>query len=104
MGGKKILITVSEEQYKVLEREAEMRGLSRVSVLVKSEVVKSILNRLEPNGNKKSLSVEVTNYHELSDYVESKKFGSIESFATFAMAQYMTKYPAKTREKAELEN
>jgi len=48
--------------------------------------------------------VTVSNYSELADYVDCKKFGGIESFATFAMAQYMAKYPAKAAKKTESEN
>lgn len=101
MSGRKILITVTDEQYKALEKESERRGLGRVSVLAKSEVVKSVLNALAANGDEKSLSIDVTNYLELAEYVSCKKFGSIGSFATFAMEQYMTKYPAKARKKDE---
>lgn len=104
MGGRKILITVTEEQYKALEKMATERGLVRVSVLAKSEVLKSVQDRLQPNGNEKTLAVNVTNYRELFDYVNCKKFGSIESFATFAMEQYMTKYPAKSKKSAAMEN
>ena len=104
MGGRKILITVTEEQYHALESLAQEAGLERVSILAKSEVIKSVWNKLDPNGNKKSLFVSVSNYRELEDYVGSKKFGSIESFATFAMEQYMTKYPAKSKIKTGTEN
>lgn len=104
MGGRKILITVSDEQYRALERSAAAQGLSRISTLVKSAAVKSVQNEIEPSGNRKTVLVPVTNYRELADYVDCKKFGSIESFATFAMEQYMTKYPAKARKKAETEN
>lgn len=104
MGGKKVLITVTDEQYKALERSATAQGLSRVSMLVKSVAVKSVQNEIQPNENKRTVLVPVTNYRELSDYVDCKKFGSIESFATFAMEQYMMKYPAKSKKKAETEN
>lgn len=104
MGGRKILITVSEDKYNALQKMADKCGLDRVSVLVKSEVLKSVQESLEPEGNEKTLAVDVTNYHELANYVDCKKFGSIESFATFAMAQYMTKYPVKAAKKTETEN
>ncbi len=104
MGGRKILITVTEEQYETLERSATAQGLSRVSMLVKSEAIKSVQSEIAPNGNRKTVHIFVTNYRELADYVDSKKFGSIGSFATFAMEQYMTKYPAKSKKKAEMEN
>lgn len=98
MGGRKILVTVSEEQHKALERLADEQGL-RVSTFAKSVVAKAAHNSLEGNGGVKSLLVTLTNYDEVKDYVASKKFGSIESFATFAMAQYMAKYPVKSTKK-----
>ncbi|MCM1321623.1 MAG: hypothetical protein NC041_07115 [Bacteroides sp.] len=104
MGGRKILITVTEEQHEALERSAAAQGLSRVSTLVKSAAIKSVQNEIAPDSNRKTMLVPVTNYRELADYVESKKFGSIESFATFAMEQYMTKYPVSARKKAGTEN
>ena len=104
MGGRKILITVTDGQYKALEQEAEARGLCKVSTLARSEIVKAVQNRLKPDGNRKSIFLTVSNYSELAEYVECKKFGGIESFATFAMAQYMAKYPAKAAKKAEPEN
>lgn len=104
MGGRKILITVTEEQHKALQKMATERGLVRVSVLAKSEVLKSVQGSLDPRDDEKTLAVDVTNYRELSDYVSCKKFGSIESFATFAMEQYMTKYPAKSRKTPGTEN
>ncbi len=104
MGGRKILITVTEEQHEALERSAAMQGLSRISTLVKSIAIKFIQNDIAPDGNKRTVLVPVTNYREILDYVDCKKFGSIESFATFAMEQYMTKYPSKAKKKAETEN
>ena len=77
MGGRKILITVSEEQYKALEKMAEERGLGRVSVLV-------------------------NNYRELAGYVEQKRFGSIESFATFAMESVMQRNQLTEAQKARI--
>lgn len=104
MGGRKISITVTEEQHAALERSAAAQGLSRVSMLVKSEAIKSVQDDIAPSGNRKTVLVPVTNYSELAEYVGAKKFGRIESFATFAMEQYMTKYPVSARKKAGTEN
>lgn len=104
MGGRKISITVSEELHRALEKEADEQGLGMVSIFVKSVAAKSVQNRLAADGDRKFLTLTVSNFRELSDYVEAKKFGSIESFATFAMAQYMTKYPSKAGKRAESGN
>ena len=102
MGGKKVLITVTDEQYKALERMAEERGLGRVSVLAKSEVVKAAFNWLEPNEDKKTITLHVNNYRELAGYVEQKRFGSIESFATFAMESVMQRNQLTEAQKARI--
>lgn len=104
MGGRKILITVTEEQYGMLNVLAKESGLERVSTFVKSEVIKGAQERLNPASERKNIIVPVTNYEELAGYVESKKFGCIESFATFSMEQYMTKYPVKSKLKTGMEN
>ena len=100
MGGKRISIVISDEQFSTLERMAEAQGL-RATAFAKSELVKMVLANGAADGNRKKVLLDVTNYRELSDYMECKKFGSIGSFATFAMEQYMTKYPAKARKKDE---
>lgn len=103
MGGKKILITVSEDIHRALEKLADEQGL-RISTFVKAEVVKMARSAEPASEDRQRIYIDVTNYRELSDYMECKKFGSIGSFATFAMEQYMTKYPAKAKKKEELEN
>ena len=103
MGGRKILITIPEEAYKVLEGMADESGL-RVSTFVRADILKMARSGGNTDRDRRQITVDVTNYRELSDYMECKKFGSIGSFATFAMEQYMTKYPAKSKKKEEMEN
>ena len=98
MGGKRISIVISDEQFSTLEKLAEAQGL-RATAFAKSELVKMVLANGAADGNRKKVLLDVTNYRELSDYIECKKFGSIGSFATFAMEQYRTKYPSKTKKK-----
>lgn len=102
MGGRKILITVTNEQYEALEKMAEKNGLGRVSVLAKSEVVKAAFNWLEPSEDKKTIAIRVGNYRELANYVEQKRFGSIESFATFAMESVMQRNQLTEAQKARI--
>ena len=73
MGGRKILITVTEEQYGMLNVLAKESGLERVSTFVKSEVIKGAQERLNPASERKNIIVPITNYEELSGYVEQKK-------------------------------
>ena len=101
MGGKKILITITDEQYDKIERIADGLGL-RVSTFVKSEVVK-IARASEPeNVDRQTLTIEVTNYRELLGYVEQKHFGSIASFATFAMESVMQRNQLTEAQKARI--
>ena len=44
---------------------------------------------------KLSSKLSKTDYEELKNYAERKKFGSIKTLALFAMNQYITKYPIK---------
>lgn len=96
------MITVTDEQYEALEKMAEERGLGRVSILAKSEVVKSAFNWIEPSEDKKTITVHVDNYREIAGYVEQKKFGSIESFATFAMESVMQRNQLTEAQKARI--
>ena len=102
MGGRKILITVTEEQYGMLNVLAKESGLERVSTFVKSEVIKGAQEKLNPASERKNIIVPVTNYEELSGYVEQKKFGSIASFATFAMESVMQRNQLTEAQKARI--
>ena len=102
MGGRKILITVTEEQYGMLNVLAKESGLERVSTFVKSEVIKGAQERLNPASERKNIIVPVTNYEELSGYVKQKKFGSIASFATFAMESVMQRNQLTEAQKARI--
>lgn len=102
MGGRKILITVTEEQYGMLSALAREAGLERVSTFVKSEVIKNAHEKLNPSRERKNIVVPVTNYGELAGYVEQKKFGSIASFATFAMESVMQRNQLTEAQKARI--
>lgn len=101
MGGKRISIVVSDEQYTALEKMSEKSGL-RVSSFVKSEVVKATQGDGNAADDKRRIVVDVTNYRELSDYVEQKHFGSIASFATFAMESVMQRNQLTEAQKARI--
>lgn len=97
MNGKKISITVSDEQYESIEKMAEANGL-RVAAFLKSEAVKSTKEIC----GKRRIFVDVDNYSEISEYAASKKFGNVESFITFAVCQYMTRYPINSKKTAQI--
>lgn len=86
MGGKKILITVSEDIHRALEKLADEQGL-RTSTFVKAEVVKMARSAEPASEDRQRIYIDVTNYRELSGYVEQKHFGSIASFAMESVMQ-----------------
>ena len=64
------------------------------------KIVNNILNKKDSKKHRtekdnRIVKVEVDNYSELEEYVKEKKFGNISSFATYSMAQWMSKYPSK---------
>ncbi len=91
MDTKRIVISLTAEQYDKVEKKAEFVGL-KVSSYIKSEAVKQ---SCQADGKNRIIIIEVDNYSELVDYACSKKFGNVESFITFAVNQYMTRYPVK---------
>ena len=101
MGGKRISIVITDEQFSTLERMAEEQGL-RATAFAKSELVKMVLANGAADGNRKKVLLDVTNYHELSGYVEQKHFGSIASFATFAMESVMQRNPLTEAQKTRI--
>jgi len=90
--GRKITITVTDEQYKNLTEAAHAEGLERVSVLVKSQAIKGIVNGRKSE-DERTILVPVKNYRELAGYAEGKKLGGVATFAMYAMEQHMQRYP-----------
>lgn len=101
MGGRKILITIPEEAYKVLEGMADESGL-RVSTFVRADILKMARSGGNTDRDRRQITVDVTNYRELSGYVEQKHFGSIGSFATFAMESVMQRNPLTEAQKTRI--
>ena len=98
MGGKKILITVSDEQYKALEKMANKRGLCRVSVLAKSVVLQKVNAPL--TDDTQQIELILPNYSELEKYAKLKRFGTVESFAGYAMEAWMARNPLTASQRA----
>lgn len=101
MGGKKILITVTDEQYKALEKMANKRGLCRVSVLAKSVVLQKVNAPL--TDDTQQIELTLPNYSELEKYAKLKRFGTVEAFAGYAMEAWMSRNPLTTAQKALVE-
>ncbi|MDR1316552.1 MAG: hypothetical protein LBK13_06730 [Spirochaetales bacterium] len=93
MRAKKITITVDEWMYRNLDKAASERGFRRIPALVRYLAANGISGGTEAGTDRRCLAVQVDNFRELLGYVEAKKLGSVEVFATYAMAQYMARYP-----------
>ena len=65
MGGKKILITVSEDIHRALEKLADEQGL-RTSTFVKAEVVKLARSAVPLREDRQRIYIDVTNNRDLA--------------------------------------
>ncbi|MEL5721558.1 MAG: hypothetical protein P1P59_10625, partial [Treponemataceae bacterium] len=81
---------------------AHAEGLERVSVLVKSQAIKGIVNGRKSE-DERTILVPVKNYRELAGYAEQKRFGSLASFCTFAMEQHMQRNQLTEAQKLRIE-
>jgi hypothetical protein len=98
----KMTLTFDEETIETLRAKAKDEGFMRPSLLVRYLLLRSLKENasaeLEETDNK-TLFVKVDNYRELLGYVQEKKMGSVESLATFAMGQYMSRCPLTEAQK-----
>lgn len=80
---------------------AELDKYCKEKSTTKSEFMRRVVRKILKKDNytekdNRIIKVKVDNYSELEDYVKEKKFGDISSFATYSMAQWMSKYPSKS--------
>ena len=92
MRNKKICITLEPDVFEKLLESSRPMGFTKVTNLVRYLALRGISEDSESSTESKTLHVRVDNYKELLGYVREKKFGTIEGFATFAMAQYMARF------------
>ncbi|CCG55792.1 unclassified [Brachyspira pilosicoli WesB] len=103
---KTLAICLEKEVYAELDKYCE--GKTYKSVFVR-RLIKNALNKIkskninndDENKNNKVIKVKVDNYFEIEEYVRQKKFGNVSSFATFAMAQYMSRFAVKNNDEKE---
>jgi len=103
MKNRKITITFDPDIYKELVESSRPMGFSKVSNLVRYLVLRGLLEDSKSNGDNRTLEVKVDNYREILGYVKEKKFGSVEGFATYAMAQYMARFALTKDQKQRIE-
>ncbi len=96
MGGKKVLLTLTEEEFNKFESLARRDGFTRVSALVRHLAVTG----LNETADGKSVRIGVDD--DVLDYVRIKKFGSVASFATWAMESVMQRTPLTETQRARL--
>ena len=97
MGGKRISITITDEQQKALEEMAE--GLGRSAAMVRSITLKA-LRSANRSGNVAEIVMSLENSDEVTEYVRLKRFGTVASFATYAMENFMQRNPLTAAQKA----
>jgi c-di-AMP phosphodiesterase-like protein len=92
----KMTLTFDEETIETLRIKAKEEGFMRPSLLVRYLLLRSLKEsadaELEETDNK-TVSVKIDNYQDILTYVRKKKFGQVESFITYAVAQHMARYP-----------
>ncbi|MDR0583591.1 MAG: hypothetical protein LBG57_04490 [Treponema sp.] len=98
----KMTLTFDEETIETLRSKAREEGFMRPSLLVRYLLLRGLKENadaeLEETDNK-TIPVKVDNYRELLGYVQEKKMGSVEFLATFAMGQYMGRFPLSETQK-----
>lgn len=99
MGGKRISITITDEQQKALEEMAQTEGLGRSAALVRSITLKA-LRSANRSGNVAEIVMSLENSDEVTEYVRLKRFGTVASFATYAMENFMQRNPLTATQKA----
>jgi ribbon-helix-helix protein, copG family len=99
MGGKRISITITDEQQKALEEMAQTEGLGRSAALVRSITLKA-LRSANQSGNVAEIVMSLENSDEVTEYVRLKRFGTVASFATYAMENFMQRNPLTAAQKA----
>ncbi|MDR1251364.1 MAG: hypothetical protein LBK62_04265 [Treponema sp.] len=99
--GVKLTLTFENETTETLRRKAKAEGFERPSVLARYLLLRGLKEEMQAEiaDDRRVIRVAVNNYREIADYVNEKQLGSINTFAAFAMKQYMTRYPPKTAPK-----
>lgn len=95
---KTLAIGLEKEVYDKLDEYCKDKTYKSVFVRRLIKKVLGIEKSKSKDEDKKIIRIKVDNYEELEEYVKVKKFGSIESFATFAMAQYMSRFAIKMQD------
>lgn len=96
----KMQITLPETAMTTLREDAERKGVTP-NLLARMQLIR--VYRVDDTSERQVLEVPVNNYGEIKTYVEEKQLGNVNTFAAFAMKQYMTRYPLKTALKKENE-
>jgi hypothetical protein len=96
--GIKMTLTFDSETIETLRRKAKEDGFERPSILARYLLIQGLKENEQTriNDDQQVIRVTVNNYREIRDYVDEKQLGNINTFAAFAMKQYMTRYPQKT--------
>jgi hypothetical protein len=101
----KMTLTFNDETMETLRTKAKADGFERPSLLARYLLVRGLKEDMqaEITDDRKTVEVPVDNYRELKGYVEEKALGSVEVFAKFAMAQYMSRNALTAAQKQRVE-
>ena len=93
---KQMQLTLASETMEALQTAAEKKGVT-ANILARMVLHERFV---QPDTESKSYTFTAKNWKEIEAYVEAKRLNSVETLATFATEQYMTKYPAKVTKNA----
>jgi len=97
---RKMTLTFPPEVIDALKRQAKEEGLLFGSTMARALVLRGL--QMDTDSNSRVLRVPVKNYSELKAYVDAKRLGSIETFATYAMELAMSRAPLSEAQKARV--
>lgn len=84
------IVYYDEHDYKDIKEYAKSKGLN-VSSFLKFAARDYMGCGAEPKKGKKTISLPISNYEELQNYIDIKCLGTIETFACYAMKCFMNK-------------
>ncbi|MDR2942796.1 MAG: hypothetical protein LBV17_09425 [Treponema sp.] len=96
----KMTLTLPPEVIDTLKQKAKSEGLLSHTTFARAIILKELQSVVDSNSI--TIKVPVKNFKELKAYVDAKKLGSLEVFATYAMELAMSRAPLSEAQKARV--
>jgi hypothetical protein len=96
----KITLTFPKTVIEKLKQRAKIEGLLHHSTFVRAVILREL--QLDSDSDSRIIKVPVNNFKELKAYVDAKRLGSLEVFATYAMELAMSRAPLSEAQKARV--